>query len=484
MQIPLRILMLSLCSIPLLPATAIGQNPPPLHVLKIVAGPAGTETNGTFALTEERSTFSRTNDKEVIVLFQWDGVAGPHKLAARWRSPDGSFTSDSIIDYVAKERRFGAYWRIAIAPTMALGAWSIEATVDGQPGGRFTFEITDTNVQPGIAPKRPLLQQELYERLAGSYVPLLRAAEGGRELDIAGAFAGAEGQLFTSVKALDEIHRVQGVSAAGARQDLTQVIDLDRNGGWAILAARVEGTTLLPRASEAPRVGDRCYSMHGNAAGARVLLEGQVTGRAQGAAGGLMVSFFNGAGTHGSPVVNEFGELIGLLGATAMPSPRALRMSGETIEFGNIPMIPIAAVAARSGATLSTFETLRARGDLLEPLVGETHVLAGGFATTITRSPMVRPEDQRTEFSAADKEIVIFVTWSPRERLKGQTVFKVYDAANKPVVSSKPAKVDFRTNSLMMSSWRIPVFQQPGTYRVEIHFDGKPAWRDYVRILP
>lgn len=133
------------------PAGAVAQTPPPLHVLKISSGPSGAETNGTFLLTEERSKFSRTADREVIVFFHWDGVPGPHKLEARWRSPDGGFTSNSVIEYMAAERRFGAYWRIAITPNMQLGTWSIEATVDGQPGGRLTFDVTDAAAMTGTA---------------------------------------------------------------------------------------------------------------------------------------------------------------------------------------------------------------------------------------------------------------------------------------------------------------------------------------------
>jgi len=167
-----------------------------------------------------------------------------------------------------------------------------------------------------------------------------------------------------------------------------------------------------------------------------------------------------------------------------MPDTRALRISGSsTVEFGNIPIIPITAVTVRPGARASSFADLRVRGELLATLHGEGHVVAGGFATKLARSPIVQAEDQRLEFSAADKEVLIFVTWSPRERLKGQTAFHVYDAANRLVASSKPAKVDFRKSDLVMSSWRIPVPQLPGTYRAEIHFNGRPAWRDYVRIL-
>ena len=110
-------------------------------MLKISAGPAGREADGAFRLTEERTIFGRESDREVIVLFEWDGMPGAHKLVAQWRSPDGNLGSTSVVDYLAKERRFAAYWRLPLSPVMPLGTWSIETTVDGQPAGRLTFEI-------------------------------------------------------------------------------------------------------------------------------------------------------------------------------------------------------------------------------------------------------------------------------------------------------------------------------------------------------
>jgi hypothetical protein len=40
----------------------------PLHVLKIVAGPSGSEINGGFVLTQERSEFNRSDDRDVFVF--------------------------------------------------------------------------------------------------------------------------------------------------------------------------------------------------------------------------------------------------------------------------------------------------------------------------------------------------------------------------------------------------------------------------------
>ena len=99
------------------PAAARGRQAAPLHVLRIAAGPAGSQVNDVFVFTEQRSTFNRSDDREVIVAFDWEGAPGPHKLVAVWRSQDGSVSSMSAMEYTARGRRFGAYWRLTLSPS-------------------------------------------------------------------------------------------------------------------------------------------------------------------------------------------------------------------------------------------------------------------------------------------------------------------------------------------------------------------------------
>ena len=467
-----------------MPSALAQQASPPFHVLRIAAGPAGVEEKGTFRLTEERSVFSRTDDKEVIVFFQWEGTPGRHLLEATWRSPDGSASSRSTIDYVAKERRFGAYWRFVVAPDMALGTWSIEATVDGQPGGRFTFEVTGKPAPPAVAVKRPNTQQELHDLLSRHFVVLARQAPGRRELDPAMGTIAVPGQIFTAVTPLDSIERLSAVHASG-EEEIGAVIDVNREQGWAIVQSRSGDVGALPHA-ERPRIGDRAYSMVGSG-GRRVLLEGQVTGTLGPAAQpeGWTVSFFNGLGVDGAPVVNEFGEWIGMIGGKSKDSTGRFRaLPSATVDLGNVPVIPIASIGARPGSSPATFSDVRARGLLLEPLVLEEHIVSGGFSKETPRGTLPPPQIQRDEFSRADKEMVVFVTWGPRTRLKGQATFHLYNSTNVRVGSSKPAKADFRAKDLATSLWRIPVTMPPGVYRAELHFEGRPVWRSYVRINP
>lgn len=247
-------------------ATAGAQNPvpapaPPIRVLEITAGPAGAERDGVFTLTEERSIFSRTSDPEVIVFFRWEGSPGPHTLVAQWRSPDGAISSSSTIDYVASDRRFGAYWPLILSPRTPLGTWSVEATVDGRPAGRYTFEIRDEKVEAPVV-GTPLTPAELYDRLDRAFVVIDRTGHRGQSLDSAGGFVLADGRVCTSVVAIDAVEAVQVIGADGVRRPVQAVHAFSRSNGWTILS--VPGAAAAPLGDgPAPdaRIGDRLFTI-------------------------------------------------------------------------------------------------------------------------------------------------------------------------------------------------------------------------------
>ena len=251
----------------LLSSTSYGyQGPGALRVLQVSAGPAGAERDGVFALSEERTVFSRVNDREVVVLFRWEGTPGPHRLVALWRSPDGSSTSTSTLDYMAKDRRFGAAWPMVLGSATALGMWSVEATVDGQPAGRLTFEVRDEKVTVAIS-KKPLTQAELYQRLNSLFVVLERSTSGGRQLDAVAGLLTATGQLWTAMTALDGADSIRIVRADGSRLPATSVLGLHRGQDWAVLADP-SGSSSNPSpvaAENAVMIGDRLFTMDGEA---------------------------------------------------------------------------------------------------------------------------------------------------------------------------------------------------------------------------
>ncbi|HEY1303308.1 MAG TPA: hypothetical protein VGF24_07145 [Vicinamibacterales bacterium] len=144
----------------------------------------------------------------------------------------------------------------------------------------------------------------------------------------------------------------------------------------------------------------------------------------------------------------------------------------------------MSAIRLPSNVVPTSIDDLRARGDLIPALGGEEHILSGGFATGISKGPVVRPSDQRNDFSVADKPFTVFVTWSPQQRLKGMVALRLHDADNKVLAEGKPVKKDFRKDELVLMSWTVPVPKTPGIYRADVLFNDKPTWRGFVRITP
>ena len=465
------------------PSDAVPQSAP-VQLLRIVSGPSGSESGGVFVLSEERSTFNRNTDREAIVYFQWQANPGPHKLVARWKGPDANFSSTSTIDYVAKDRRFGAYWRLTLSPSMPLGAWSIEVTVDGEPGGRYSFEIAETPVA-GVPVKRVLTQAELYEKLSRLFVLIERSTWAGRQLDPGAGFVSSKGKLYTAMSIVDAADTLRATFADGTRRELTAVLAWNRSQDWAVIAGPEIEVPLSIAPSDNTKVGDRCVSMEGGSTGGRVLVDCTISGRRNPATAGLIATFLNGNGTPGAPVLNEFGELIGMVGASDVPGatrlPDVLRFRAQ---LKGAPIVPFDLVRVLPTAQPTLMAELRAKGELIEVITGDEHVLSGGFARGILKGNTVSPSDQRDEFSIREGKVTVFVTWNPQQRLKGATVLRLRDTENRTVVDSKPGKLDVRKGDMSLSSWQLPIVSVPGIYRADVLLDGKPIWRGFVRITP
>jgi hypothetical protein len=460
----------------------------PVQVLKISAGPAGAESNGVFALSEERSVFSRSTDREVIVFFHWENVAGPHKLVAQWRSPDGGASSISAIDYNATDKRFGAYWRLPLSPAMPLGTWSIEATMNGRPAGRFTFEITDRTVHTAET-KRPLTEAEIYDRLNRLFVVLRRTAADGRELDAAAGFMATPptGRIYTVMPAIDSTDALRAIMPDGGTQEVTHLVAWNRRQQWAVLQGRpsaAESLTVGPY--EKIKVGSRCFSMEGTAGGIRVLIVGTVSGQATAPLGQpvWLATFPSAFGMPGAPVLDEYGEILGIVGAGMPGDSRSVEdIVAARAGLKGAPVIPFATVSVQPVAASADLAALRATGDLMPSIVGGNQVASAGFSRGAVRRDDSSPELVE-EFSVRDKVIGVLVMWVPAERLRGQAVLRVFDADNKIVAASEPRRVNFRKADYVRSAWELPILQTPGTYRVDVLIDTRTYWRGFLRVNP
>jgi len=140
-------------------------------------------------------------------------------------------------------------------------------------------------------------------------------------------------------------------------------------------------------------------------------------------------------------------------------------------------LIDYAEFRVPENAASVSLDEMRARGELMTPVLGEAHVLSGGFAAAISRGPTIAPTDQRTEFSTTEKGFTVFVTWSPQDRLKGMMSMKLFTADNRTVLQTTPKKSDLKKQDLVLASWQISM---PTSWRVSRRchdgWQGDVAW--------
>jgi hypothetical protein len=474
----------------LVPAAGSAQAPaqaPSFTLIRVAAGPRGAETGGEFKLEQERATFSRSSDTQVVIQFQWQGTPGLHRLGARWRSPSGGL-SISEIEYNAPSRTFGAVWTLPITPSMPLGAWAIEATIDGLPSGSLTFEIVDASAPvpapPRAATRTPLAAPELFRRLDSVYVSIERLASRSGLIDRNGGFVIGPSSVVTAFSALDAADRLELIARDGARKDVAVVGVWDRPQDWAVIPFEAKDATVLPAApAGSANIGDRCFSMESGPSGQRVLSECAIVGRttADATSPGLVVQFSSGRSVAGSPVLNEFGEVIGMVAG-----PPAASYRGMTVfRVGSDPgarVLPIAAIRSPGAGPGASVADLKARNVFMGAVDGRDNILSGGFARDVQRNPL-RPVDQRDQFSPADGRLFVFLTWDPRERLRGTMVYRLFDEQNRQVTESKPGKVDLKPGNGTFTYWEIPLPPMPGSYRVDVVVGELTMWRGLFRVL-
>lgn len=456
------------------------------RIVRVAAGPSGSVIGGQFVLDEERSTFSRRKDSQVIVTFRWEGEPGLHHLAGRWQGPAGAPSSSSEFDSKAPGREFGAYWSLPLTPSMPAGSWSMEATIDGVPAGRLAFEVVDDESPPPGSARRPLSPAEVYDRIGAVFVPIDRSTTRGR-IDTAAGFVAAPGMIATAFAAVDAVDVLDVVAPDGGRQSVTSLAAWNRHQDWALLpVAERRGAPLPVAPPDSARIGDRCYSMESGSGGARLLTACSIVGRGGTPVSGerLMLSFLNGTGVPGAPVVNEYGEALGVVGgALSTGATRLDDIFRARVALGGVPLVPMSMLQLKPSGESASILVLRQRSILVPAVHGDENVSYGGFARGLAHNP-VRAQDPGVEFPVGQGSFIVFLNWSPKERVRGMLTMRGYDEENRPVMESKPGKVDFFPRSSTYSYWELPVPSRAGVYRIDAVLDATPIWREFLRVTP
>jgi hypothetical protein len=251
-------------------------------MLRATTGTRGVERDGRFVIEDPRTVFHAGQDHKVIASFEWEGPTGPHKFEGLWKDPNGKVEIVSGFDYEAKGSPFAGYFTMLVDDSPPTGVWTIEARIDGETAGNFSFEIVSGGDSSPVPLARiPLTSTEAYHQAQAGTVFIEKLDASGKEIGRASGFLIGPDRVVTAFGNIDGASGVRVLFDNGQSRDTTQVMSWNRRQDWAVLKIETQGMPeLKPAQAKSWNVGDCFYSLGTSSAGGRTIVAGSIVGDA------------------------------------------------------------------------------------------------------------------------------------------------------------------------------------------------------------
>lgn len=467
----------------------------PYHMLHAVAGTKGVKRNGQLYFEDPRSVFRLGDDHQIMVEFEWKGPVGAHKFVGMWKDPSGQVVVVTNFKFAPVTSPYSGYFTLLLGNKAPTGVWTIDATIDGQTAGSYSFEIVSSGTAlPKMHPARiPLNAKDIYAQTQAATVFVDKLDASGTQTGRGSGFLLAPGRLVTTFENIDGASRLRIDFPSGQTVPANTVLAWNRWQDWAVLKVDAAGLPILKISQpKSWSVGDHCYTLGVSAGGRTILTAGIIGDTTQPRLGErISLSTFAEPSANGSPLVNQFGEVIGMLGGNLLPGLSATEPVNITAL--NLPSpttglaVPIGAVklptADQHGSTLAE---LSANGTFVPPLEAHDQVGYAALAMQVERKRgPAWPRGVRTRFSLGERTMAVFINWAAKTKFKGFASVHFFNLDNKEIAHTAPLKVKIRPRHIESAYWtvRLTTFS-PGIYRVDIDLGQKPAWREFFRITP
>jgi hypothetical protein len=478
-----------LAAIAMLSGMASATDPPKL--LRSLSGPSGKTIGSEYVLTETRSRFVYPTDSSLVVYFEWVAQPGNHILTAVWKRPDGSIASISPdVNIQTSTSTLQCYWIFSLSPGVVNGVWAVDVRVDGQPAGSHPFELAGFDSQQ-------LSVDGIFKTIGPSVVWVRKLDQAGKTTDLSMGFVWSKDAIATAFQAIDSAALLEVEFTDGRRVKTNEVLAFSRTGDWAIV--RAETGTLLPI-----RRGDNSKILVGQ----RLLLfnwdsNARVIGVVDIGGEGITPGF--GRRIHvtpeapleaaGSPLLDSFGHVVGIAGGSVRPGARIDRAASmgnrdvrEILAHGAGGSVinsatPVSEVPLEFPASPVNLAQLASEGLLTPALEPMPELIYGGTTSALRKRVSSGLPIESEQFSSQDNEIGVFTQWIKKGKIsKGAVSVVVFDASNH-LRATGPAKKVALGREPQQVSFTFPRGPlPPGTYRVDISWDGHPVWRTFFVI--
>lgn len=480
-------------------ATGLALAQPP-QLIRSVVGPLGVLEGDNYTIPNPRSKFTYPTDRQVVIYFEWDAPPAKYQLAGVWKQPDGKLASISDIAMETPTRKLQAYWTFDLTDAMPGGVWQLDVRINGLPAASQAFEVAvpapaAPPPPPPVAPPppSPLTLDQIY-RFAPSVVWVHKLDPSGRRFDTASGFVSRTGVITTAFQSIDGAANVEVVFADGQRRPITGVLAHSRLQDWAVLAVDTAGAPALKPAPPAYTVaiGERMvhFSVENDA---RAIAGIDVVGRTQNPTFGdrWPLQPPTAPAAVGGPLLNSFGEVIGIIGGSTTPGVRALdRANGLSSWFlhskTGVAATPLPPLPPTNAAPL-TLTDLRANGVLTPYYQPDPDITSGGVVREVVKDPSRQPLIQEgLEISSKEPSFAVFANWNPRTKIKQAIIqFSLYDAANVRRATGETKRPNLPAGSLGRTIVTFaPTHLPPGPYRADILLGDRVVWRGFFSLVP
>ncbi|MBI2956931.1 MAG: trypsin-like peptidase domain-containing protein [Acidobacteria bacterium] len=369
----------------------------------------------------------------------------------------------------------------------------------------------------------PVTAEGIGERLRAAHVAIEKRNAAGRVLGLGSGFHLApHGYVLTAFHVIDGASSLR-VTTGDKTFDLDSVLAWDRRHGYAVLRLPEadSAAALAPAAPGSVQVGERVFAFDPSAPD-NPLVEGEVRGRTAFPELGerLSLSFLVHQEASGGALVNQHGEVVGLLQAPGTLLPGGWSVDPQRIVqllFGSAYEahavgLPLDALRNPFPAQATPLAELARGGLFVSPLAEDDVVSQGTVVHRLTRrirqgvfvspqtdadsgpsplrrrptstQPLLNAVDSRFEYRRADEHLHVFVVWGPRSKRQHQLSLRLYDLENRLRVRSKPSKLKLAPGDEKSNWWKISFDKLPaGLYRVDVLLDDSPVWRSFFRLL-
>jgi len=478
-------------------AGGVQASGPRVKVIRTVTGTKGAAKGSVFVMADPRNQFYVPDDRQVIVYFEWEAPVGNHHCEGTLRGPSGQLAVMSSFDYPATQTKFGGYWTIPLLENTSAGVWTFEARVDGESSGSISFEIISAKRPEDVGKEKeeaPPTPAELYALAQSASVIIEKLDARGQTFDRGSGFFLQDGQLVTAFRVIDAAYTLRITRSDGTSMQASEIVAWNRRQDWVVLKVDIGKSGRLKRGdSKAVTIGDHCNWLEAKREGGRVISGAQIVGKDTHGGWGDRWSLSGLVSSHanGGPLLNDRGEVIGLLGGAlpesfVKPIVSYAQRNGSGADLYSVTgsAIPIGLVTVGPTSTLATLDALRSAGQFTEPVIANRRVSYGIIGEgKAQKGKNVVGQELKVDFTKQDDSITILVAFQGIESWKNTVHLVIYDVDNHRIFASEPKKISLESGATQKHIWSFPIAPlRPGTYRADALVGEEVAWRDYFRI--